>query len=125
MTATKNREEFKKILRSATLLAEKGLMSFEALCQLIIKKVPEAFEALLVQTMENANSWQEFAHQADSTCWVAFSDPILNVISSKTLIQRLNQEDTIEDCLLHGRSNHKTEQCFRILAFIEKDKNKD
>ncbi|KRH94111.1 hypothetical protein M153_3810006773 [Pseudoloma neurophilia] len=51
MTAPKNREEFKKILRSDTLLAEEGLMSFEALCQLIIKKVPEAFKAILVQSM--------------------------------------------------------------------------
>ncbi|KRH93336.1 pol polyprotein, partial [Pseudoloma neurophilia] len=125
MSPPKNREEFKKILRSATLLAEKGLMSFEALCQLIIKKVPEAFKAILVHTMENANTWQEFAHRADSTCWVAFPDHVFNAISCESKGQAGIQKQEIENCLLHGLSTHKTEQCFRILAFIKKEKIKD
>ncbi|KRH93228.1 hypothetical protein M153_12640001538 [Pseudoloma neurophilia] len=40
----KNREEFKILLRTATVLASKGMMSYEAMCQIIINKVPEALK---------------------------------------------------------------------------------
>ncbi|KRH92576.1 transposable element, partial [Pseudoloma neurophilia] len=120
--AQKNREEFNPLLRTATVLASKGMMSHEAMCQIIINKVPEAFKVFLIQTMETRETSKELLNRDDSSCWIAFPDPMLNRIEaeqSKTETASLKM-----NCLLHGENTHSTEQCFRIIAFVKQQRQK-
>ncbi|KRH91856.1 putative transposable element, partial [Pseudoloma neurophilia] len=119
----KTRNEFKILLRSATKLAEKNMMSLTALAQLIINKVPEAFKALLVDAMEKAGSWHQFLHRAESVCWVAYPDAALNRIENVAAVST-EPQSAIANCLIHGTGTHSTEKCFKIIAFAKREKDK-
>lgn len=99
-------------------------MNLEALSQNIIGKVPEDFKVLLVHAIENAKSSQEFLHRAESICWVAFPNPILNSIESSAKSVRLNNNNqkSEQKCLLHGPGTYLTENCFKIVPFCKREK---
>lgn len=98
-------------------------MSLEALTQIIINKAPDAFKALLVQTMENAMTWQDFMQRAESVCWVAFPDPILSRVEDMASISK---ESKIAEKVYmhHGQSTHNTKNCFKINFFGRREREK-
>lgn len=91
-------------------------MSLEALAQMItIEKLPDGFEAL-VQKLEEVNTWQEFVYRADSLCWVAYPDPVLNSIERQQGSGNPSAVTT-KVCILHGNGAHTQKIVFKYSVY--------
>ena len=112
------KQEFIQLLKDATILAEKKLMSVSCLAKIVINKSPDTIRQLLFLIGEKSQTWHEFVAEAEKTLMVAYPDSIINTMRSK------QNPATYNICIIHGQCTHNTNECRDIKRLIALRQNK-
>ncbi|MGL5707633.1 MAG: retroviral-like aspartic protease family protein [Aeromonas sp.] len=119
----RTREEFSGLLRDATAIFEKKMMSNETLAQMIVTKSPSEIKALLYQTALSVSSWDAFVQKAEEVSWIAFPDKMLTRVEenrkSNPNMNRPFKKRMKKFCVLHGEGSHSTRECKRLDEMLE------
>ncbi|KAF9761362.1 hypothetical protein NGRA_2700 [Nosema granulosis] len=79
---TTHERDFSEMLKDASVLNERKLISTTALAQMIVQKVPSDIKALLYQTSCVVSTWEEFIQKDEEIAWIAFPDKMLSRVSA-------------------------------------------
>ncbi|KAF9763573.1 Paraneoplastic antigen-like protein 5 [Nosema granulosis] len=133
-----SREDFSEMLKDASVLNERKLISITALAQMIVQKAPSDIKALLYQTSCVVTTWEEFIQKGEEIAWIAFPDKILSRVSAhytqsnnnsrkykteKEFNKPRNTYQT-EYCALHGYGNTPTKACKLFTEIMDRERNK-
>ncbi|KAF9760649.1 Transposon Ty3-I Gag-Pol polyprotein [Nosema granulosis] len=126
------REEFTEMLKDATTICTRKLISMEALAQMIVNKAPTEIKSLLYQTALSATNWDNFVQRAEEMAWIAYPDKILTRVESEILTQRSIQLINSrrgsgkyaqkKRCILHGECGHATKECNKLTEILNRER---
>ncbi|MGL4848941.1 MAG: hypothetical protein ACRC28_08430, partial [Clostridium sp.] len=73
-----SREEYSEMLRQATAIYEKEVVTLRALAEMVVQKTPSEIKTYLWQTARNTLSWEDFIQMAEEVAGIAFPDKMLS-----------------------------------------------
>jgi hypothetical protein len=77
-----SREEFSNMLRQATTICERKVITPNALAEMVAHKAPAEIRALLFQTSKSVTTWEQFVQVAEELAPIAYRDKILARVES-------------------------------------------
>ncbi|KAF9762119.1 hypothetical protein NGRA_2199 [Nosema granulosis] len=111
-TELTSREEFSEMLKDASVLNERKLISTVALAQMIVQKAPSGIKALFYQTSCAVTTWEEFVQKGEEISWIAFPDKILSRVSAQYTRQNTNYRKQLPVRIYNGpRNTRQAEYC--------------
>ncbi|KAF9750335.1 hypothetical protein NGRA_3459, partial [Nosema granulosis] len=137
-TEPNTREDFSEMLKDASVLNERKLISTTALAQMIVQKAPSDIKALLYQTSCVVTTWEEFIQKGEEIAWIAFPDKMLSRVSAHYTQPNNNARkyqmgrdfnkprntQQSEYCALHGYGNHPTKACKLFTEIMDRERSK-
>ncbi|KAF9760993.1 hypothetical protein NGRA_2911 [Nosema granulosis] len=129
-----SREEFTEILKGASVICTRKLISMEALAQMILNKVPTEIKGLLYQNALIVTDCDNFVQRAEEMAWIAYPDKMLARVqqesestkafrprTSKITSQRNHKQKSMSQkyCIIHGEGSHTSKECMRLTEILQ------